>query len=62
MLDTWIIHNFIRVPLGVSVFEEGWVVTDGEWSPQPRKKPTGGNTEPEQKKTLQAEPLEEKGW
>jgi hypothetical protein len=62
MLDTWIIRNLIRVPLGMSALEEGVVVADGEWSQQPEKekKPTRGNTEPEKKKTLQAQPSKEK--
>jgi hypothetical protein len=38
MLDTWIICNLMRVPLRTRELEEGVVVTDGEWSPQPVKK------------------------
>jgi hypothetical protein len=37
MLNTWIIHNVVRVPLGTSALEEGAMVADGEWSPQPGK-------------------------
>jgi hypothetical protein len=57
MLDTWIIHNLIRVQLGTSTLQEGAVVADGEWSQQPGKeKPTGGNTKPEKRRRCKHSP------
>jgi hypothetical protein len=44
----------------MSTNNEGAVALVGEVSPQPEKKPTRGNTEREKKKTVQAQPSEEK--
>jgi hypothetical protein len=44
-----------------SALKEEARVAVGEWSPQPEKiSPTRGNTVPEEKKTLQAQPSEKK--
>jgi hypothetical protein len=57
MLDTWIIRNLIRVPLGTRALEEGAVVMDGECHHNPEKKePTRGNSEPEKKRRCKHSP------
>jgi hypothetical protein len=42
--------DFIKVPLLTSAHKKGAVAMVGGWSPQPRKNPTRGNTDPERKR------------
>jgi hypothetical protein len=50
-------EDFIRVPLGTSAHKKGAIV--GEWLPQPGNNPQE-ETPSQKKKTLQAQPSEEK--
>jgi hypothetical protein len=52
--------SLCRVSLGTSAHKEGAVAVVGEWSPQPEKKEQEETPSQREKKTLQAQPSEEK--